>query len=258
MTHRIPFERALPGLGPHERHNVGHAYILDKGEVLLAMAFDPGDTAEPALPAHAIEMVTGLLYLRGWCGRAPEIRLIPASRPDRPWFDTRGPRAFIVEVPLVPPQPPRPDELATIVEVVTLVWCMEHRLIRTEQRVPSLMSAFAPQGVTLASVHIDLWSQALSDTFTPSKGQAGSPPDAARSPSSEYVARHLEGTRIRPWSLPGRQAEFASTACEPAHARVFLALEDTDPDPRPEPARELLHFMLARAQRLSDRSHRPR
>ena len=79
MTHRIPFERALPELGPHERHNVGHAYILDKGEVLLAMAFDPGDTAEPALPAHAIEMVTGLLYLRGWCGQG-----LPKSASSRP------------------------------------------------------------------------------------------------------------------------------------------------------------------------------
>lgn len=257
MTHRIPFERALPELGPDERHNVGHAYILDKGEVLLAMAFDPGDTAEPALAAHGIEMVTGLLHLRGWCGPAPEIRLIPASRPDRPWFDTRGPRAFIVEVPLEPPQPPRPDELATIVEVVTLAWCMEHRLIRNERRVPNLMSAFAPQGVTLASVHVDLWSQALSDTFTPSKGRAGSPPDAARSPSSEYVDMHLDGTGIRSWSLPDRQAVFVSSACEPDHARAFLALEDTDPRPRPERARELLHFMLERAQRQSDRSQRP-
>ena len=251
MTHRIPFERALPELGPDERHNVGHAYILDKGEVLLAMAFDPGDTASPALAAHAIEMVTGLLYLRGWCGRAPEIRLIPASRPDRPWFDTRGPRAFIVEVPVEPRQTPGTDELATIVEVVTLTWCMEHRLIRTEQRVPSFMSAFAPQGVTLGSIHIDLWGQALSDAPAPSAGRAGSPRDAAPSPSSEYVARHLEGTRIRSWSLPGRQAVFVSTACEPAHSRAFLALEDTDPDPRPERARELLHFMLATAKRLA-------
>ena len=258
MTHRIPFERALPELGPDERHNVGHAYILDKGEVLLAMAFDPGDTAEPALVAHAIEMVTGLLYLRGWSTQEPEIRIIPAKPPRPGHGSTPAVEGIRRRGPARAPHPPRPDELATIVEVVTLAWCMEHRLIRTEQRVPSLMSAFAPHGVTLASVHIDLWSQALSDTFTRSKGQAGSPPDAARSPSSEYVARHLEGTRIRSWSLPGRQSVFVSTACEPAHSRAFLALEDTDPDPRPEPARELLHFMLARAQRLSDRSHRPR
>ena len=258
MTHRITYERALPELAPDERRNVGHAYILDKGEVLLAMAFDPGDITEPALAAHGIEMVTGLLHLRGWCGRAPDIRLIPASRPDRPWFDTRGPRAFVVEVPLEPPQPLRTDELTTIVEVVTLAWSMEHRLIRTERRVPNLMSAFAPQGVTLASVHVDLWSQALSDTFTPIKGRAGSPPDAARSPSSEYVDMHLDGTGIRSWSLPGRQSVFVSTACEPAHSRAFLALEDTDPDPRPERARELLRFMLARARRLSDQSQPPR
>ena len=108
MANRITYERALPELGPDERRNVGHAYILDKGEVLLAMAFDPGDTAEPALAAHAIEMVTGLLYLRGWSTQEPEIRIIPASRPDRPWFDSRSPRAFVVEVLLEPRTPPVP------------------------------------------------------------------------------------------------------------------------------------------------------
>ena len=245
MTYRITADRHLPDLGPDERANVGHAYVLDHDEVFLAMGFDPGDTASPALAAHAIEMVTGLLYLRGWCSQTPEIRLTLANRPDRPWFDTRGPRAFIVEVPIEPPQPPRTDELVTIVELITLAWCMEHRLLRTGQPIPHLMSAFAPPGVTLASVHIDLWGQALSDAFASSAGHTGSSPDPARSPSSEYVVMHLEGTGVWTWSLSGRQAVFVSSACEPAHARAFLVLEDTDTDPRPERARELLHLMLA-------------
>ena len=245
MTYRITADRHLPDLGPDERANVGHAYVLDHDEVFLAMGFDPGDTASPALAAHAIEMVTGLLYLRGWCSQTPEIRLTLANRPDRPWFDTRGPRAFIVEVPIEPPQPPRTDELVTIVELITLAWCMEHRLLRTRQRVPDLMTAAAPNGITLASVHVDLWGQALSDAFASSAEQAGSPCDAALSPSSQYVDMHLDGTGIRLWSLPSRQAVFVSSACEPDHARAFLALEDTHIDPRPERTRELLHLMLA-------------
>ena len=256
MTNRITHERALPQLEPEERRNVGQAYILDKGEVFLAMGFDPGDTAEPALAAHGIEMVTGLLYLRGWCTQEPEIRLIPASHPDRPWFDIRGPRAFIVEVPIEPPQPPRPNELGTLVELITLIWCTERRLLRTGQPIPKLMSAFAPPGVTLASVHIDLWGRAISNAFASSAGQARNPRDAGLSPSSQYVDIHLEGTGIRSWSLPGCQAVFVSTACEPAHSRAFLALEDTDTDPRPERARESLHFMLATARRQSEWPHR--
>ena len=245
MTYRITHDRPLPELGPDERRNVGSAYQIENGELSVAMGFDPGDTTEPALAAHAIEMVTGLLYLRGWCSQAPQIRLVMAASPDRPWFDTRGPRAFIVEVPIEPPQLPRPDELVTIVELITLAWCMEHRLRRTGQRVPDLMTAAAPHGITLASVHIDFWAQALSDAFASSPGKARGPFDATFSPSSQCVHAHLEGTGIRSWSLPGRQAVFVSSACEPDHARAFLALEDTDADPRPERTRELLHLMLA-------------
>ena len=246
MTYRITYDRPLPELGPDERRNVGYAYLLENGELSVAMGFDPSDTAEPSLAAHAIELLTGLLYLRGWCTQTPEIRLVLAASPDRPWFDTRGPRAFIVEVPIEPPQPPPPDELVTIVELITLAWCMEHRLLRTGQRVPDLMTAAGPNGITLASVHIGLWGQAVADTFAVgAEGQGTLPCDAGLSPSSQYVDMHLEGTGIRPWSLPGRQAVVVSSACELDHARAFLALEDTDTDPRPERARELLHLMLA-------------
>ena len=100
--------------------------------------------------------------------------------------------------------------------------------------------------MTLASVHIDLWNEAVSDVIAPSlEGEVGRPSDAARSPSSEYVDMHLEGTGIRTWGLPGRHSVFMSSACEPADARSYLALQDTDTDPRPERARDLLHLMLA-------------
>ena len=247
MSYRITNDRPLAGLTSDERENVQHAYRLDNDQVSLAMAFDPVDTAAPALLAHAVEMMTGLLYLRGWCARAPEVLLAAANDwPDRLWLDSRGPRAFIVQLPIEPQDTPRTDELDTIVELITLTWCMEHRLLRTGQPVPDLMSAAGPQGVSLASVHIELWSQAVSDVIAPSlEGEVGRPSDAARSPSSEYVELHLEGTGIRPWSLPDRQSVFMSSACEPAHARAYLALEDTDTDPRPERARDLLHLMLA-------------
>ena len=250
MSHRITNDWPLPDVKPEERRNVGNAYVLDDGQTWFAMGFDPGDTDSSALVAHPIEMVTGLLYLRGWCGRKPEIQLTLAGRPDRPWFDTRGPRAFIVEVPIEPRE--STDELVTIVELITLAWCMEHRILRTGQRVPDLMTAAGPHGVTLATVHVELWSQAVSDVIASRPdGEVERQRDFSRSLSSEFVDMHLEGTGVRTWCLPDRQAIFMSSACEPAHARAFLALEDTHPDPRPERARDLLNLMLARRGRDS-------
>ena len=246
MTYRITNDRPFPGLTPEERDNVRHAYRLDNDQVSLALGFDPGDTASPALAAHAVEMITGLLYVRGWCNRTPEVVLALASDwPDRAWLGARGPRAFVVQLPIESQDEPRTDDLDTIIELTTLVWSMEYRLLRTGQPIPDLMSAFAPACVTFASVSIDLWSQAVSGVLAPNTGQAGRHPDATRSPSSEYVDVHLDGTGVRTWSLPDRQAVFLSSACEAAHARAYLALEDTDHNPCPERARELLHLMLA-------------
>ena len=108
------------------------------------------------------------------------------------------------------------------------------------------MTTAGPNGITLASVHIDLWGQAIADTFAVSaEGQGTLPCDAGLSPSSQYVDMHLDGTGLRPWSLHGHQTVFVSAACEPDQARAFLAVEDTDPDPCPERTRELLHLMLA-------------
>ena len=65
---------------------------------------------------------------------------------------------------------------------------MELRLLRTGQPLPDLMSAAGPQGVTLASVHIDRWHEAVSDVIAASlEGAAARPSHAARSPSCEYV-----------------------------------------------------------------------
>ena len=250
MSHRITNDWPLPDVKPEERRNVGAAYVLDDGQTWFAMGFDPGDTGSSALVAHAVEMVTGLLYLRGWCGRQPEIRFVLANRPDRPWFETRGPRAFVVEVPVEPPNPARTDDLVTIVELITLVWCTERRLLRTGQPIPDLMSAPGPHGVTLATVHVELWSQAVSDVIaTRPDREVERQRDSSRSLSSEFVDMHLGGTGLQTWSLPGRQSVFVSSACELDHARAFLALEDTHPVPRPERARDLLRLMLARRGR---------
>ena len=60
-----------------------------------------------------------------------------------------------------------------------------------------------------------------------------------------HVLIHLDGTAVRPWSLPDRVYAFGTASRDPAIDRVFVALEDTSEDPRPETARTLLRLMLA-------------
>ena len=64
MTYPITNVRPLAELTPDERDNVQHAYRVDTDQVSFAMVFDPVDTTESALVAHAMEMITGLLYQR--------------------------------------------------------------------------------------------------------------------------------------------------------------------------------------------------
>ena len=60
-----------------------------------------------------------------------------------------------------------------------------------------------------------------------------------------HVLVHLDGTAVRPWSLPDRVYAFGTASRDPAIDRVFVALEDTSEDPRPETACSLLRLMLA-------------
>ena len=70
-------------------------------------------------------------------------------------------------------------------------------------------------------------------------------PEPMRSATYAHVLIHLDGSAVRPWSLPGRLCTFGTGSAEPAADRVFVALEDTSEDPQPDTARALLRLMLA-------------
>ena len=120
MSVRITHDQP-PGLTPDERANVQHAYCSETDPGSFAMVFDPGDSTEPTLVAHAVEMITGLLYLRGWCEQTTDVLIAAANGwSGRWWHHPRGPRAFVVQTPIEPRNTPRTDELDTIVELITL------------------------------------------------------------------------------------------------------------------------------------------
>ena len=69
----------------------------------LAMSFDPGTVSDSVLNRHAIDVVMGLLYVRGWRPEKEEMLIGMAEDwADRWWQGTLGPDAFIVESPLWP------------------------------------------------------------------------------------------------------------------------------------------------------------
>ena len=69
--------------------------------------------------------------------------------------------------------------------------------------------------------------------------------EPAKSATYAHVLIHLDGSAVRPWSLPDRVCAFGTTSRDPAIDRAFIALEDTSGNPRPETARTLLRLMLA-------------
>ena len=70
----------------------------------------------------------------------------------------------------------------------------------------------------------------------------GAGPDAPR-----RLLMHLEGSTVRPWSVPGRECAFRTTNDEPGFDRVFIALQASAGEDAPETAEALLKLMLARS-----------
>ena len=67
----------------------------------LAMAFDPGDAGGEALMIHGVDLMLGLMWLRGWRHEGQAFRLERAAERSDRWDHPLGPRAFVVESDLV-------------------------------------------------------------------------------------------------------------------------------------------------------------
>ena len=242
MGYRIRTGRALKTVAPQGLGAVRSA-IRKRND---AMAFDPGPVGDLALNAHASAIMMGLLYARGWRRAQPEVHIGNAADwPDRWWRDTLGPGAFVVETALSPDARCEVDDLAIIMSLTAVAWCMELDVCERERPTPDLMTATVPEGVSLASIHHEPWVDAVRESLDVVMARMGERAQGVASRSHAYVQMHLEGSSVEPWSLPDRPCVFATAMSDPHCKRVFVALSNTAEDPNPETTRGLLRLMLA-------------
>ena len=246
MTDRVPSGRPVEYKEPEALDAVQWAIRKRDDAFALAMAFDPGDAGREALMVHGVDVMLGLMWLRGWRREGQAFRLERAAeRTDQWWDRPLGPRAFTVESELASAGATDPDDITRIVSLATVAWSMERAMCLAGRPLPELMAACAPGGLVLASIH----PEALRDAIRPQGASVlermETLPEPARSATHAHVLIHVEGSAVCPWGLPDRTCAFGSASLDPALDRVFVALRDTAEDPQPETARTLLRLMLA-------------
>ena len=210
------------------------------------MAFDPGDAPGTALSVHAADILLGLLQLRGWRRDPQEVRVGRADTwPDQWWDRPLGPHAFVLESDLVLAAGNDPDDLTRIASLAIVAWSMERERRLRARPIPDLMTAVAPEGLVLASLRPEPLRDAMRAQRQSVVERMAVLSEPMRSPTHAHVLIHLDGSTVRPWSLPDRTCAFGTPTGDPAIDRVYVALEDTAEAPRPETARTLLRMMLA-------------
>ena len=248
MGYRVKTGRALKRIAPQGLSAVQSAIRARDDGVALAMSFDPGTVSDIALNSHAIDILMGLLYVRGWA-QAQQDMLIAMAQDwtDRWWERGLGPGAFVVETALRPADARcEVDGITRIASLAALAWCMELDVCERERPTPDLMLAAAvPEGLSLASVHNEPWTDALRESLGAVMQRMSEQTEGHGSRSHTYVEMHLEGSSVQPWSLPDRSCVFGTTITDPYCKRTYIALRDTAEDPNPETTRSLLRLMLA-------------
>ena len=246
MAYRVKTGRPLQHKKLGELDAVQYALRERDGGLALAMTFDPGETPNDTLTAHAPEIMLGLMQLRGWRHDGQEM-LIGLARDwsDRWWDRPLGPHAFVVESDLVPAGAIDADDVQRIASLTMIAWCMEREMHQRERPIPDLMTAFAPDGIVLANVHPEPLRDAMRVQRPSIMERMATLSEPMRSATHAHVLIHLDASAVRPWSLPDRVCAFGTASRDPAIDRVFVALVDTSDDPRPETARTLLRLMLA-------------
>ena len=144
MGYRVKTWRALKRIAPQGLSAVQSAIRARDDGVALAMSFDPGTVSDIALNSHAIDILMGLLYVRGWA-QAQQDMLIAMAQDwtDRWWERTLGPGAFVVETALRPDARCEVDDITRIASLAALAWCMELDVCERERPTPDLMLAAA-------------------------------------------------------------------------------------------------------------------
>ena len=246
MIYRVKSGRPIEHRNDRDLAAVQCALRKRDGGYVLAMTFDPGYAPDATLGMHAMDIMLGLMFLRGWRHDWQEMRIgLAREWPDRWWAHPVGPHTFVVESNLAAAGTTDADDIESIASLAKVAWCMERELHLAERPIPDLMTAFAPGGIVLANIHPEPMRDAMRAQRDSIAERMATLPEPMRSATHAHVLLHLEGSTVRPWSLPGRTCAFGSSSDDPAIDRVFVALEDTSEAPLPETARTLLRLMLA-------------
>ena len=246
MSYRVRTGRAVKTVEPEGLDAVQCTIRERKDGMSVAMSFDPGTVGDGVLNVHAVDIVMGLLYVRGWRAERQEMLLGKAANwADRWWKGTLGANALIVESPLWPHPQCEVEDLNRVMDLAALAWCMELEVCKRRRPTPDLMTAVTPDGLSLASIHDEPWKDAFRESFDSVMERMRTQPPKSGSRSHAYVELHLEGTSVEPWSLPERSCVFGTLVDDPEWKRVYVVLKDTAEKPNPETTRTLLRLMLA-------------
>ena len=246
MGYRVKTGRPVQHKQPGQLDAVQFALRERGNGYALAMSFDPGEAANDILTVHAADIMLGLMHLRGWRDLNEEILIgLENDWTDRWWDRPLGPNAFVIEADLAPAGATDPKDIERIISLTMIAWCMEREMHLDERPTPDLMTAFAPDGLVLANIHPAPVRDAMRAQRQSIIERMATLPEPMRSATCAHVLIHLDGSAVRPWSLPGRVCTFGTGSADPAADRVFVALEDTSEDPQPDTARALLRLMLA-------------
>ena len=198
------------------------------------------------LATRAIDLLMGLLHVRGWIDGSQEVRVAYARDWTGQWW--KGPlgrEAFVIESALRPTSGAQIEDLEPIMSLAIVAWRMEHEFYRREQPIPDLMLGCGPGGVSLASIHPEPWRNALREVLPNSATDMEGLGNGIDNRSHAYVEMHLAGSSIEPWSLPGSACAFGTANTNREHERVYVALRGAADEPDVERTRTLLRLMLA-------------
>ena len=135
MGYRVMPGRALETVGEEALHAVQSTVHRRDGAPVLAMSFDPGTVIDTALGTHAVDLVLGLLTMRGWRRPGQPLRVdVAGDVAERWWTGELGPAAFVIETALSLQPGCDPDDVGHIVGLVSLAWSMELGCARQGER----------------------------------------------------------------------------------------------------------------------------
>ena len=88
------------------------------------MTFDPGGEAIETLTVQAIDMMLGLMQLRGWRRHGQDMTIgLARDRTDRWWDHVLATHAFVIESELAPGADSA--DIERIADLTMIAWCME-------------------------------------------------------------------------------------------------------------------------------------